>query len=90
MNGELVSCEAYEIDGQVWFKLRDVALALSRTGSRFLVDWDPETRTVLLTTGKAYEPDGNEGTSEDDESASAIPSRHAVSIDGEEQTCLPA
>ncbi len=82
VDGKRVSCEAYEIGGETWFKLRDVALALSSTGSRFSVDWAGETRTVCLTTGEAYVPDGSEGQPKG-QSAAAVPGSQTIRIDGE-------
>ena len=82
VDGKPAACEAYEIGGEVWFKLRDVALALSGTGSRFSVDWDGETRTVLLATGGSYIPDGSEGQPKEP-GAAAVPGSQTIRIDGE-------
>jgi hypothetical protein len=90
VDGKLVRCEVYEIGGEAWFRLRDVALALNRTGSRFSVGWDAGTRTVLLTTGEAYVSDGSEESPRGDLSATAVPAGQTVCIDGEEVTGLPA
>ena len=89
VDGKRVSCEACEIGGEVWFKLRDLALALSNTGSRFAVDWDGETRTVLLTTGEDYVPNGSEGKPISG-SAAAVPGTGSLRIDGIEQSGLVA
>lgn len=86
VDGKPVSCAACEIAGETWFKLRDVALALSGTGSRFSVGWDAGTRSVILTTGEAYEPDGSEGAAA---GGAAIRSGQTIRIDGEKAD-LPA
>jgi YD repeat-containing protein len=88
VDGKPAACEAYEIGGETWFKLRDVALALNSTGSRFSVDWDGETRTVCLITGEAYVPDGSEGQSKGP-GAAAVPGRQTLRINGEDAG-LPA
>jgi len=59
VDGKPAACRAYDIGGETWFRLRDVAQALNATGSRFSVSWDAEAQAVTLTTGEAYEPDGS-------------------------------
>ncbi len=90
VDGKRVSCEAYEIGGEVWFKLRDVALALTGTGSRFSVVWDAEAKAVCLTRGEAYEPDGSEGKPGSGLSAPAAPGSRTILVDGALRTDLPA
>lgn len=55
VNGEKVAFDAYTIDGYNYFKLRDVAAALTGTASNFDVQWDAEKFCIALTTAKAYE-----------------------------------
>ncbi len=80
VNGKPADCAACEIAGETWFRLRDIALALRETGSRFSVAWDGGTRTVVLTTGEAYEPDGSEGAAP---GGAAVPCGQTIRIDGE-------
>ena len=79
VDGKPAACAAYDIGGETWFKLRDVAQALNATGSRFSVRWDAEARAVNLTTGEAYVPDGSEGAAA---GGSAVPSGQTFLIDG--------
>ena len=60
VDGQAQNCEVYNVEGSNYFKLRDLAYLLNGTGSRFSVGWDEATRTVTVTTGEAYEPNGNE------------------------------
>ncbi len=90
VDGKPADCAAYDIGGETWFKLRDVALALAGTGSRFSVSWDAEARAVTLTAGEAYEPDGSEGKAGEDRSAAAVPSGQTFLINGAVQAELPA
>ena len=55
-----VSLWAYEIDGGVYFKLRDIAMALRGTEKQFDVLWIPENKEVDLSAGDAYTPVGGE------------------------------
>ncbi len=45
---------AYNIKGNNYFKLREVAMLLSGTKAQFDVGWDESTSTILLTSGTAY------------------------------------
>ena len=81
VDGKPAVCSAYDIGGETWFRLRDVALALTGTGSRFAVSWNAEGRAVELRTGEAYGPDGSEGGPGEDQSAAAIPSGQTILID---------
>ena len=90
-DGKRVPCEVYDIGGECYYKLRDVAMILRSTGSRFSVAWDGERRAVRITTGEAYEPIGGEGDlSGGDKGATAAPSPHSLLIDGAEAVGLKA
>ena len=53
-------CEVYNIGGYNYFKLRDIAMLLRATGSRFSVGWDEKTQTIRVVTGAQYSPVGGE------------------------------
>ena len=52
LDGTAVAFTAYNIDGNNYFKLRDIGQALN-----FGVDWDSASRTIAIDTGKAYTPE---------------------------------
>ncbi len=82
-DGKRVDCEAQSIGGEAYYKLRDIAMVLRNSGSRFSLAWDAESHTVLIRTGEAYQPLGDElASSGVDRSGEAVPSTHAVLIDG--------
>ena len=54
IDGTLVDCNAYNIDGYNYFRLRDLAFLLAGTPCCFNVTYDEATDTVTLTTGEAY------------------------------------
>ena len=54
INGKNVSFEAYNITGNNYFKLRDIAVVLSGTLKKFDIVWDSEKNTITLTSGKEY------------------------------------
>ena len=90
VNGQEVRCEAYNIDGSNYFKLRDVAMLLTDTGSRFSVSYDGEKQAVMIATGSPYSPIGGELEAGEDMSATAQPTRQRIFIDGAERADLGA
>ena len=62
VNGKKVSFDAYNIHGNNYFKLHDLALQLNGTGKQFDVQWDGKNQVITLTSGKPYTPVGGEMT----------------------------
>ena len=60
VNGKQISFEAYNIAGNNYFKLRDLASALNGTGKQFEVAWDAGANAVRITSGQPYTPVGGE------------------------------
>jgi hypothetical protein len=60
VNGKAVSFEAYNIDNNNYFKLRDLAMAINASEKNFAVDFDGTLNAISLTSNKAYTPQGNE------------------------------
>ena len=88
VTGQTVYCDAYNIDGSNYFKLRDLAMLLTDTGSRFAVDYDEATQSVQVSTGRANAPIGGELAKGDDLSSTARPTQQHIFIDGRERTEL--
>jgi hypothetical protein len=51
LNGNATAFDAYNIGGNNYFKLRDVAAAVN-----FGVDWDGKNNTISVSTSKGYTP----------------------------------
>ena len=60
LDGTPVTTYAYNIGGNNFFKLRDIAAMLTGTASQFEVTWLEETQTVSLQNGLAYTAVGGE------------------------------
>ncbi len=89
VNGAAVACEKYNIDGSNYFKLRDLAMLLSGTGSQFDVGWDSVGGVVSITTNHPYTTaTGHELEVGADNSATAQPSAQTILIDGVLQSDL--
>jgi hypothetical protein len=76
MNGRAMTLEAYNINDNNYFKLRDIAMAINGTEKQFDVSWDGANNTISLTANKAYTPIGGEL------SVSEIPIQKAAVITG--------
>ncbi len=85
VDGGAVAFEAYNIDDNNFFKLRDIAKVLNGTGKQFEISIDNTAKIVNLTSGKAYTPDGNElSQSGNTASVTAAPSAWTVYLDGKQ------
>lgn len=60
VDGKKTDFQAYNIEDYNYFKLRDIAYALSGSAKQFEVTWDNERRAIDLVTGKAYTAVGGE------------------------------
>ena len=60
IDGVEVKFDAYNINGNNYFKLRDIAYSLTDTEKRFSVNWVAENNSANLITGEDYVPIGGE------------------------------
>lgn len=85
VDGRTVSFDAYAIGGNIYLKLRDLAMALNGTGKRFEVRWDGSRNAISLISGEPYTPAGGELTVTDGRKmAAATPNRSKIHVDGRE------
>ncbi len=83
VNGPTVSFEAYNINNNNYFKLRDIAMALNGSGKQFQVTWDATKNAINLIPNQAYAPIGGELTVSGSSSVkTALLSKSKVYIDG--------
>ncbi len=75
--------EIYAVNGNNYFKLRDVAALLNGTDAQFSVDYDGATNTISVTTGEAYTAVGGELVSGTDKSATVQTSGQSILVNGE-------
>ena len=60
INGVLTTFEAYYIEGNNYFKLRDLAFVLNGSNKQFEVGYDNATKAITLISGRSYTPTGNQ------------------------------
>jgi hypothetical protein len=73
VSGALTRFDAYNINGNNYFKLRDIAYALSGSAKQFEVTWDAAAGAVLLKPGAAYTIVGGEMSEGDGELRELVP-----------------
>ena len=84
VNGEAVLFDAYNIAGNNFFKLRDIAYALSGTQAEFDVGWDSGNNAISLFTGASYTIVGGEMAGKGVGVQSPIPTGSRIYLDGRE------
>ena len=76
--------EAYNIGGNNFFKLRDLAFALSGTHKQFEVGYDETTKKITLTSGELYTAVGGEMMPGSGQTKLASPSLSKIYLDNKE------
>lgn len=82
LDGKQVKPVGYNINGNNYYKLRDIALILNGTTAQFGVSWDKSTRSMNLTPGSNYEAVGGELGAIPTKNATAQTSNETVLING--------
>lgn len=86
IDGTAIDFSAYNINGNNYFKLRDLAYALSGSNAQFNVIWDHTNQTILVTSGVAYNEVGGEMSIKDAGEVTTTLSNVSISLDGESIT----
>ena len=79
-----IEFDAYEIDGYNYFKLRDLAYALSGSEKQFEVSWDEDANTIALTSGEPYTLVSGEMFGKGSGEKKAAPTNSTILKDGDE------
>lgn len=84
VNGKAVAFDAYNINNNNYFKLRDVAQIIRGTDKQFNVTWDGTKNAINLISNEAYESTGGELTPGDGLSKDSTLSDSTIYKDGVE------
>jgi hypothetical protein len=79
-----VAFDAYHINDNNYFKLRDLAYILSGSEKQFEVTWDGAAQKILLTSGRPYTPVGGEMTGKGTGTKTPKTTTSKVTLDGRE------
>ena len=60
INGKAIEFDAYNINGNNFFKLRDLAYCLNSTNKKFDINWDNNLKAINMAVGSAYKANGSE------------------------------
>ncbi|MBQ9314372.1 MAG: stage II sporulation protein P [Clostridia bacterium] len=88
VDGSIKDFEVYNIDGNNFFKLRDIAFVLNGTNSQFSVTYDEAKKVIETIKGEAYNLNGSEMKIGIDNSSSAVKSSQTLNINGQENDLL--
>ncbi len=83
IDGETAEVSGYVIDGNSYFKLRDVAYALKDTNSKFNVFWDNETKTSNILKDTNYVQNGTELLKSDGQNKTAYKNENNINLNYE-------
>ncbi|MCT4606229.1 MAG: copper amine oxidase N-terminal domain-containing protein [Marinisporobacter sp.] len=84
VNGKIVSLDAYNIDGNNCFKLRDLAKVVNGTEKQFEVTWDGEKKAINLVSHKPYTITGGELSKGDGQNKTGKLNTSIIYKDGKE------
>lgn len=84
VNGKAVEFDAYTINNNNYFKLRDLAQAVNKTDKNFEVTWDGKNNAINLISNKVYTPAGGELVKGDGKAKAATLSTAKIFKDGKE------
>lgn len=82
VNEEQIAFDAYLIDGNNYFKLRDLAYAVNNTIKQFEVGYDGAVNAITLTSGISYTPVGGEMDGKGNGVTKATPTDSKIIKDG--------
>ncbi|MDR0957642.1 MAG: transglutaminase domain-containing protein, partial [Clostridiales bacterium] len=83
VDGQRVSIGAYNINGNNFFKLRDLAYVLKDTEKKFSVIYNSRTNTIILSSGEDYTIVGGETGAVSKVDKEAVISSASVKLNGE-------
>jgi hypothetical protein len=85
VNGKSISFEAYNIGGNNYFKLRDLAAAVNGSDKQFSVGWDGSKNAISLGSGQIYTSVGGElAASANSSKKDAAPTDSKIYLDGKD------
>jgi len=84
VNGESVAFDAYLIEDNNYFKLRDLAFILNGTEKQFNVGWDGAANAITLTSGQPYTAVGGEMEGKGSGALTPVPTSAKIIKDGAE------
>lgn len=82
VNGERVTVTGYTVNDSNYFKVRDIAMLLRNTPSKFNVSWDGNLNAIMIDTHKDYVAIGGELSSEIEQDMNVLENNTPIYVDG--------
>lgn len=83
VDGRVIAFDAYTINQNNYFKLRDLAMALNGTGRQFEVTWDGKNNAINLISDKSYTVVGGELVPGDGTEKTAVLNTSTIYLNGQ-------
>ena len=82
VNGERVTVTGYTVNDSNYFKVRDIAMLLRNTPSKFNVSWDGNLNAIMIDTHSDYVAIGGELSSEIEQVMNVVENNTPIYVDG--------
>lgn len=82
VNGEKVTVTGYTVNDSNYFKVRDIAMILRNTPSKFNVSWDGNLNAIMIDTHSDYVAIGGELSSEIEQDMNVVENNTPIYVDG--------
>lgn len=82
LDGKSVSFDAYNINENNYFKLRDLAYVLNTSTKQFSITWDGVNNSIVLNSGQPYTSVGGEMAINAMTDVTPVPTTSKMSLDG--------
>lgn len=82
VNGERVTVTGYTVNDSNYFKVRDIAMLLRNTPSKFNVSWDGNLNAIMIDTHSDYVAIGGELSSEIEQDMNVVENNTPIYVDG--------
>ena len=82
VNGEKVTVTGYTVNDSNYFKVRDIAMILRNTPSKFNVSWDGNLNAIMIDTHSDYAAIGGELSSEIEQDMNVVENNTPIYVDG--------
>lgn len=82
VNGERVAVTGYTVNDSNYFKVRDIAMLLRNTPSKFNVSWDGNLNAIMIDTHSDYIAIGGELSSKIEQDMNVVENNTPIYVDG--------
>lgn len=89
IDGKSVTVDGYTVNDSNYFKIRDIAMLLRNTSSKFNISWDTTLNAIMINTGEDYVVIGGELSGEIEQDMKVVENDTPIYVNGR-QTAITA